>query len=158
MYLLKSVPSVSVSLSLIANYNLNNMKKVNLILLALVVICISISCKKNSGGGTQVAQDTQVEYRIEPANSFVYQISFNDKTGSAVTLTDYSQFSGGVKTIAVASKPFVAKLQVKVNNTTLFPVSYTLSILVDGQLRNFYQFTSQAMIASTTGEVEYIVQ
>jgi len=133
---------------------LTKMKKTPFLLTLLFVLAfIAPSCSKSSGKPST----TTVEYQITPMNVYFTKITFNDQTGSSVVITDPSQFSGGAKSIVVTTKPFSAKLQTEINNTTSTPVTYNLVILVDGQMKKT-QPCSAPPNATATNSVEFSVQ
>ena len=126
------------------------MRHITYAFLILVSIFITASCSKEPSG-------TQVVYKIEPANSYIIEISYFDKSGNKIVLDDISQFPGGAKTITVSQKPFTAKLEIKINNTTNAVITYLIYISVDGQVKAFNNISAPPMSASTTGQIEYTV-
>lgn len=128
--------------------------KANFYFLLLTILFISISsCKKNS----DKSSSTSVEYKISPMNQYFTLIKYNDNTGSPVTISDPSQFNSGVKDISISTKPFDAKLETQINNTTAQTINYTLVILVNGQAAKSVQVSSPPGVVSSSS-VEYTVQ
>ncbi len=119
-------------------------------MITLVIILIATSCKKSSN-------DFLVEYKIQPANNLIIQISYNDQSGILKSVNSIDQFGNGTKDISVSQKPFTAKLEVEVNNNTAETVHYILIIYVDGQLKNSTQLQAPPMTSMTTGQIEYTV-
>ncbi len=125
-------------------------------LLIILVLSISISCSKD--GGTNAPPVTKtIEYKIDPTDSYIIKITFNDQTGQSVILNDINQMPGGIKNISVSSFPFIAKLEVQAYNTTSAMLNYSLIISVDNQVKKFYQLQVPPA-ANTTGQVEFVVQ
>jgi hypothetical protein len=110
------------------------------------------SCKKNSDKPA-----ITVEYKITPMNQYFTSIKYNDNTGSPVTTSDLSQFANGVKDISISVKPFDAKLETQINNTTAQTITYSLAIVVDGQVVKLTQ-ASAAPMQTGSSSVEYIIQ
>lgn len=122
--------------------------------LLLTTLFISISsCKKNS----DKSSSTSVEYKISPMNQYFTLIKYNDNTGSVVTISDPSQFNGGIKDISISTKPFDARLETQINNTTAQTINYTLVIMVNGQAAKSVQVSSPPGVISSSF-VEYTVQ
>jgi hypothetical protein len=111
------------------------------------------SCKKSS----DKSSPTTVEYKITPMNQYFTSIQYNDNTGSSITLSDPSQFINGVKDISISSKPFDAKLETQINNTTAQTINYTLAVLVNGQVAKITQ-ASAAPMQTSSSSVEYTIQ
>jgi hypothetical protein len=126
------------------------MKKLVYLVFILVALFSTYSCKKDS-------TDFQIEYKIEPADNYIIEISYNDQTGNLKVLTDLSQLSDGTATISVTQTPFIAKLKIKVNNTLNVQLSYTLFISVNGQIKSYTTITAPPMTVLTEGQIEYTV-
>ncbi len=122
------------------------------ILLPMLIIVGLISCKKNSG-----TPATTIEYRISPMNSSFTKITYTDNSGNAVIVTDPSKFVNGAKSITITSKPFTAKIETLLNNTTTGIINYSLAISVDGQLQKLVQ-VSVPPVSSLTSAAEFSVQ
>ena len=123
-------------------------------LLILIIVMVTISsCKKNS----DKSSSTSVEYKISPMNQYFTLIKYNDNTGSPVTISDPSQFNAGVKDISISTKPFDARLETQINNTTAQTINYTLVVLVNGQAAKAVQVSSPPGVISSSS-VEYTVQ
>ncbi len=129
------------------------LKRAFYFLMMTFLLLVISSCKKNS----DKSSSTTLEYKISPMNRYFTTIKYNDNTGNSVMITDPSQFSTGVKDISISVKPFDAKLETQINNTTAQAISYTLAILVDGQVVKLIQASGPAMQTSS-GSVEYTIR
>jgi hypothetical protein len=127
------------------------MKKLFYLAIVFFLICNTFSCKKSS------ASATTVEYQITPMNQYFTLIKYNDNSGNPVSITDPSQFTNGAKTISVTTKPFNAKLEAEINNTTAATITFTLVIIVNGQIKGTKQVSSPPMTTSSNS-LEYSVQ
>jgi hypothetical protein len=137
------------------NKTTHKMKKpIKQLLVAIFIIFVgTAACKKDSYS----SGSTTVEYKINPMNVYFTKISYTDNNGNSVEITDPSQFTGGVKSITLTKKPFLAKIETKINNTTSATIPYTLTISVDGQVKTIAQAGAPAM-ASSSDQASYNVQ
>jgi hypothetical protein len=130
------------------------MKKNHILLfLTIIIIVANYACKKDSNSSST----TTIEYQITPMNLYFTQIKYNDNTGNQITITDPSQFTNGTKSISISAKPFDAKLETTINNTTAATINYSLVILVNG-VTNKIVSVSAPPNSITTNSAEYIVQ
>lgn len=129
--------------------------KCRALLVVFLIAVMGIACKKDSE--STPATSTTVEYRITPMNNSFTKISFTDANGGSVVITDPAQFASGKKTVSVTSKPFHAKIETQVVNTALTPVQFTLTILVNGEVK-ITQPASVPASSSSTNVAEYTVQ
>jgi len=121
-------------------------------LIALVSF-IGFSCEKKS----EELIFTEVEYGILGLDEQIVSITYNDASGNPVVVDDPSQFVNGSKKLSVSTKPFTAKMALLINNTTNDEKSYTIGILVNGDvmaIKNVYCSPSGMAL----GEVEFTVQ
>jgi len=121
-------------------------------LFALVSI-IGFSCKKEA----EEIIFTEVEYGILDIDESIVSITYIDASGNPVVIDDLSQFVNGSKKISVSTKPFTARLELLINNTTNNEKSYTLGILVNGDvvaIKPVYCPSSGMAL----GEVEFTIQ
>ncbi len=134
--------------------------KIRLVVMSAMLL-ISFStfmggCGKKGGGTTPKA--VSVEYRISaPAGLAQFtSIKYNSASGTTTdaTIPSGSSFS---QIISVTNKPFNAKLNTAVNNTTKVAITYELAIYVDGVSKNTISVTAPAQLQST-GEVSFTVQ
>lgn len=130
------------------------MKKLHyyLLIVTLAICSINFSCKKKSDSNPS----TTVEYRITPMNNYFTQIIV-DSVGAKVIIYDPSQFINGSKSISISTKPFLASISAEINNSTVSSIKYTLTILVDGQVKQLVQVNAPPF-ATSTSEADYTVQ
>lgn len=128
------------------------MKTFNLFSVFLLAILLtSGSCKKDDDTPL-----TTVEYQITPMNVYFTQITYKDHTGNNVVITDPSDFVGGTKSISV-SAPFTARLETVATSTTTTTVNYSLSIKVNGEVKQVTPVVLAPM-ATVSSSVEYSIQ
>lgn len=129
------------------------MKKIRVFLMVTFLICtIGFSCKKESKPGT-----TTVEYRITPMNVYFTKITFTDQTGADVIITQPSQLSNGSKSISISRKPFDAKMETEINNTTNQAITFKLVILVDGNIMAANDYQAPPM-GDVINSIEYTLR
>jgi hypothetical protein len=127
-------------------------QKISLLLL-LALIILSSSCKKDSEDKRTVA----LEYRIEPDLKMVYQVTYTDASGMEVkTPNAEGDFPGGSKKLNVRP-PFTAKLLTDVDNYSPYVKFFTLTILVDGEVKAVKEFPIGALLEGV-GTVEYKIE
>ncbi len=141
------------------------MKRKNsfVILAIFFIVATNFSCKKNS----KAELPASVEYKITPLDSYILLLKYNDNTGNLVGITnpsqfinggDQSQFLNGSKTISVSAKPFLAKIEITVLNTTTASHNYDLEILVDGLLKKTVTVNVPVNLNNlVTGSAEFTV-
>ncbi|HEY0678294.1 MAG TPA: hypothetical protein VGD17_08405 [Chitinophagaceae bacterium] len=135
------------------------MRSVNYLGVLILFLGFSIvSCKKDSPGIPDNIVTYDVEYRIVPASIYITKVTYINEQGVNMFINDISQFSSGGKRITVSTIPFTAKLVTEANNTTTAPLSYSLSISVDGQVKNQVTANIPAMNSSTVTQVEYTIK
>jgi len=118
--------------------------------LLIILTLLFNSCKKST-------TEIQVQYKIDPADSYIIQINYTDQSGQMKTIDDISQIQNGTETILVTQKPFTATLDVKVNNNTNASRNYNLLIYVDGQVKSWNSFTAPPMTSLSEKQIEYII-
>lgn len=133
------------------------------ILATFFIVAANFSCKKNS----KAESPASVEYKITPLDSYILLLKYNDNTGNLVSITnpsqfinggDQSQFINGSKTISVSAKPFLAKIEITVLNTTTASLNYDLEILVDGQVKKTVTVNVSVNLNNlVTGSAEFTV-
>ena len=129
------------------------MKNYNLILpLVFIVALFTHSCKKDSD-----TNSTTVEYRITPMNVYFTKIKYNDKSGNTVTITDPSGFANGSKSISITSKPFLAKIETELLNSTNATIQYNLVVVVNGEIKATKSVQANPTV-TTVSSAEYSVQ
>ena len=130
------------------------MKKANytVLLVLLSFALLAASCKKNSD-----TPSTTVEYQITPMNNYFTQITYTDKTGNDMIITDPTLFVNGSKTISITEKPFTARIEAKINNTSVTSINYTLVISVNGEVKK-YQNVSAPAAGMNTSSIEYTME
>jgi hypothetical protein len=126
------------------------MKKLISPLLVLGIILTAYSCKKSPA-------DSVVEYQISPANNYVTEIRYNDQSGDLLIANDISPFANGKKDIVIPQKPFTAKLEITVFNTTAFQMPYAIAIFVDGQIKTEAQLTVPPNSIGSSVQIAYTV-
>ncbi len=121
-------------------------------LIALVSI-IGFSCEKNS----EEVKFIEVEYGILAIDEHIISITYNDASGNPVVVDDPSQFVNGSKKLSVSARPFTARMELLINNTTSASKSYTIGILVNGEPKaiNAVHCSASGM---AVGEVEFTIQ
>jgi hypothetical protein len=118
-------------------------------LFLFVVLMVFSNCKKESD------ETVTVEYQITPMNVYFTKITYKDQTGNDVVINDYSQFASGTKSISVTA-PFNARLETIATSTTSSTVYYSLSIKVNGEVKQVTSVSLPSM-ATTTSSVQYSV-
>ncbi len=118
--------------------------------LLIILTLLFNSCKKST-------TEVQVQYKIDPADSYIIQINYTDQSGQLKTIDNISQIQNGTETIQVIQKPFTATLNVKVNNNTNASRNYNLQIYVDGQVKSWSSFTASPMTSLSEKQIEYII-
>jgi hypothetical protein len=118
--------------------------------LLIILSLLFNSCKKSTS-------EVQVQYKIDPVDSYIIQINYTDQSGQLKTIDDISQIQNGTETILVTQKPFTATLDVKVNNNTNASRNYNLLIYVDGQVKSWNSFTVPPMTSLSEKQIEYIL-
>lgn len=129
-------------------------KNYTLTLLTLMLLTFCFSCKKNT---STTAPTTNLEYQITPMSGSFIEIKYNDKDGNPIVITDPSEFTNGTKSISASKKPFNAKLETTIINSTNKSMSYTLIIKVDGKIMKVTNANAPAM-ETITSFVEYTVE
>lgn len=118
----------------------------------LILATFVISCSSSGDGNT-----TKVKYQISGIDNLITQIKYTKGNVTTVIVTNYNNFGGGTdsKTTSV-NRPFIANLEVTVNNTSSSSRYYTLSIYVDDML---YHATGLTVPPGTisTGVANYVV-
>ncbi len=115
----------------------------------------SLACSKSSTG---TGNTFTVEYLVTPASAYFTQITYTDQNGQSVSVVDLSTFPGGKKDITVATTPFDAKISTIMNNTSTATITYTLAILVDGQVKATTSGSAPPQDAAYTTSAEYVAQ
>ena len=128
--------------------------------LARVAVAAALSlaflgCSKSATG---TSNPYTVEYLITPASMYFTLITYTDQNGQSVSVGDLSTFSSGAKSLSVSTKPFDAKISTVMNNTSVNAVAYTLTILVDGQVKTVTNGSAPPGDASYTTSAEFVVQ
>jgi hypothetical protein len=118
--------------------------------LLIILTLLFNSCKKST-------TEVQVQYKIDPVDSYIIQINYTDQSGKPKTIDDISQIQNGTETILVTKKPFTVTLDVKVNNNTNASRNYNLLIYVDGQVKSWSNFTAPPMTSLSEKQIEYII-
>jgi len=126
------------------------MKKITLLLSLLSVILLS-SCFHDSVSNTII-----VEYKITPMNVYFTKIAYNDFNGQMFTITNYEEFYEGLRTIPVEKKPFTAKMQTEINNTTSSDIYYDLVISINHEVKKIVSATAPAN-SIATASAEYVI-
>lgn len=128
------------------------MKTLKNLFAMLVMASTVISCSGSSDTNT-----TKVKYQIGGIDNFITQIKYTNGNVSTVTVTNINNFGGGTDTkITSVNRPFIANLEVTVNNTSSSSKYYTLSIYVDDILYKAVGLTVPPN-AISTGVANYIV-
>ncbi len=116
-------------------------------MLLVLAICILYSaCEKEPA-----ASPTEVTYRITPMNAYFTKIAYTDGEGNEVVISDPAEFTDGIKSFFISDKPFTAKFDTEINNTSTSGVSYVLTISVNGK-----QMKSAAVQVAAGAEIEPI--
>ncbi len=126
------------------------MKKFASFSFLIILILFFNSCKKST-------TEVQVQYKIDPVDSYIIQFIYTDQSGQLKTIDNISQIQNGTETILVTQKPFTATLDVKVNNNTNASRNYNLLIYVDGQVKSWSSFTAPPMNSLYEKQIEYII-
>ncbi len=138
------------------------MKKILPLLFAAITALLLSSCKKDadktSSGSKSTTTSYKVDYTISPADVYITQVTYIDSIGATITANDLSAFTSGVKTIHILSKPFKAKLSIRVDNTTNTTHNYYLAITVDGTVQKYVPMSVPPHATSYDGEAEYELQ
>lgn len=133
------------------------MGRMNL-LLAAMAAALSLPSLACSSSSTGTNSTVTVEYSISPASAYFTQVTYTGSNGQSVTVNDLSTFQTGTKTVSVATKPFDAKISTVMNNTTAATITYTLAILVDGQIKAVTNGSAPPGNAAYTTNAEFVVQ
>jgi hypothetical protein len=124
-------------------------------LLLFLVISLS-SCKKKT---TQPADNSyEVEYIIAPMNQHFVNITYTDANGQDVVITDPSLFVGGSRKIKVTAKPFTAKLNTIITNTSNDPVDFGLAIKVNGDFKTYQGVSAPPNSSNYTANLQFLVE
>ena len=126
------------------------MKKFVPIAFLSVIILITGACKKDSS-------EIELQYKIEPIDNYILEITYNDQKSKLKTIDDFSLFINGSETFQITQKPFKARLGIKVNNSTNTSRHYLLYIYVDDQIKSWVDLTVPAMTDITEGQIEYTI-
>lgn len=116
----------------------------------IILTLLFNSCKKS-------IPEVQVQYKIDPADSYIVQVKYTDPSGQIKTQENISQIQNGIETIQVTQKPFTATLDVKVTNNTNATRYYTLMIYVDGQVKSWSSFSAPPMSSLYEKQIEYVI-
>ena len=116
----------------------------------ILTLLLFNSCKKST-------TEVQVQYKIDPVDSYIIQINYTDQSGQLKTIDNISQIQNGTETIQVTQIPFTATLDVKVNNNTNASRNYNLLIYIDGQVKSWSSFTAPPMTSLSEKQIEYII-
>ncbi len=122
---------------------------------AAALSLVPLACSTSSTG---TANTFTVEYSITPASAYFTQITYTDQNGQPVSMPDLSTFTGGTKDVSATTKPFDAKISTVMNNTTTATITYTLAILVDGQVKAVTSGSAPPMTPSYATSAEFVVQ
>jgi len=114
-----------------------------------------LACSKSS---TASGATATVEYSVSPASAYFTQVTYTGASGQAVSVNDLSTFPGGKKDVSVSAKPFDAKISTVMNNTTAATITFTIAILVDGQVKAFTNGSAPPGVSAYTTSAEYMVQ
>jgi hypothetical protein len=126
------------------------MKKLISSMFLIGIILTANSCKKSPA-------DPVVEYQISPADNYITEMRYNGLSGTLTTVTDLSLFVDGKLDIAIPQKPFTAKFEATVNNTTAYQMPYSIVIYVDGQIKTYAQFTVPPHSINTSVLIDYTI-
>ena len=114
----------------------------------------SLACSSSTGSNGTFT----VEYSVSPASAYFTQVTYTDRNGQSVSVNDLSTFQGGTKSVSVSTRPFDAKITTVMNNTTAATITFTLAILVDGQIKAVTNGSAPPGNAAYTTNAEFVVQ
>jgi|GEM_PF-587215 len=131
------------------------------LIIVLLIATINFSCRKKD----DTPSSSSVEYRISPFDSYIVLLKYNDNTGDLVSIQnpsallsggDHPPFVNGSQTMSVSTKPFLAKIEITVVNTTRATLNYTLDISINGEVKKTVTITVPVNNENpVTGSAEY---